>query len=269
MKGMIVRRIAVAILGICLVLSYAAIALPDDRTARDITPDEKIKTEILEEKVSEFQGNPWDKVTFEGKKKFSSMDMFVYSTNEGRFYVNPKTERVEGAFLKNMEKLFKNSQSMGDYEKISEQFAKTKYPNFTSRNMVLTDSAIIDHGNAGNEYLFIWSELIGEAVTQNSVKMSYIPKRDILSYIGIERPVTIDTKPTITREEATEKAINVFGTLPSPSINSKLRVISYGKTQRLVWDVVILSQSDTGFSLGGSVLIDAVDGTVLFVNPYQ
>jgi hypothetical protein len=134
--------------------------------------------------------------------------------------------------------------------------------------MTLADSKIIDHGDAGKEYVFYWNEMSGEAYTLSSVMVSVFPDNDnTITYIGFDRPLLVDTTPESSRANAEATVLHTLKMGEDAKTISKLLVVPDGSSQKLVWLVDTIERDKEGFSHGGSARVDAISGEVISINP--
>jgi hypothetical protein len=153
---------------------------------------------------------------------------------------------------------------------ISQDFAAQNYQNFYNRTLVLTRSQLIDHGDAGKTWLFIWNEKINDILTPNAVSVSmnaYNGK--ILSYIGIDQPLETNVIPSISKMDAIGNAVNRFSPITVTDISARLAALPVDeKIQKLVWLVNVRGEPEDNVYQGGSAVIDAHSGEVMEVDPY-
>jgi hypothetical protein len=215
-------------------------------------------------------------------------DIYSLVSDDARYYVNAKTGEVEMAsysyyanFPVQKQPEIQKSISAGDsMEKyplnvnsafpIAQDFARNMYDNYDNRTLVLTQSRIIDHGDAGKTGLFIWNEKVNEIVTPNGVVVSvnaYNGK--ILSYIGIDQPHETDVIPSVSKEDAIGKAVSRFSPISVTDTSARLAILPVDKkSQKLVWITNINGEPEDNIHRGGSAMIDAHSGEVLEVDPY-
>jgi hypothetical protein len=196
--------------------------------------------------------------------------MYDVSTNAGdRYYVNANTGDIEVATIHNAV-LTKSMDTtdIGSMKEKVQKFVEKNYLNFNNKKMTLADSKIIDHGDAGKEYVFYWNEMSGDAYTLSSVMVSVYPNLDnTLTYIGFDRPLLVDTTPRISQNDAEATALRTFKMSAAAITMSKLVVIPIGENQKLVWIVDSIEQDEEGFSHGGRATVDAFSGEVISINP--
>jgi len=89
----------------------------------------------------------------------------------------------------------------------------------------------------------------------------------VLSYIGIDQPVSADIVPSVSRDAAIDLAISAFPSIVPVKSDANLKVISPDEVvQKLVWSVDIVGAPRDFIQQGGQVLIDAHTGEILMVN---
>ena len=207
----------------------------------------------------------------------------IYQSDTSFYYINSESNRVEGAiFIESPDQLKTVRLTQYDAQQKAQQFAIDHYNRFTEKNFQLINAELIDHGDGGIEYLFIWREFIQSTGTPNIVQISVNPESGkILSYIGIQRDIKVSVLPKITEDEAIEYALTCFPKLylKRESIPAYLSVeyITPG-TQSLTWTVIIkhewielqsISFDQMEYSNGGIVVIDAQTGKVLLKDMWR
>ena len=256
------------VFGLSLVLACSVSALADN--SQILTP-ETIVSGIVKENIQKFTGSPNEVITYNGLKELPHGKVYEVTTKTGRFYVNTKTGDIESAIIRNgLSASSINAKNLDSMKAQVKAFAEKNYKNFTSKKMVLTESRIIDHGDAGKEYLFIWNEIVGEAYTQSTVQISVLPDwNNSITYVGIDRPLLVNTTPEVSRDDAQEKTLRAFDMGASAKTQSKLVVIPFDNNQKLVWIIDTIELDKDNMSRGGTVTVDAVSGNVLSTNPLQ
>jgi len=155
-------------------------------------------------------------------------------------------------------------------KKQAETFVQKNYKTFTDKNMILVKYEVIDHGDAGKEYLFIWNEMVNDVYTPSAVMISVLPDWDnSIIYNAIDCPLLIDTTPKVLQDAAQETALQALVMGSAAEIQSTLRVIPYGDSQKLVWIVETIQIEKDKTNHGGTVFIDAISGEILSINPLQ
>jgi len=260
------------VIGLALILACSASALGDNSQSLDpkISHD-IIDSGIVKENIQNFTGSANEAITYMGIKEFPTGNVYEITTKTGRFYVNTKTGEIESALLRNG--LSASSINVNNLDHMEDQvkaFAEKHYKNFHSKNMVLTESRTIDHGDAGKEFLFIWNEIVGETYTLSTVQISVLPDwNNSIDYIGIDRPLLIDPTPKVSNDDAQQKALQTLDMSLSAETQSRLAIIPHENNQNLVWIVKTVDLDKDNTPHGGTVIIDAVSGNVLSTNPLQ
>jgi hypothetical protein len=244
---------------------------------------------VEEAKVSirTFENSP--RLALEQKQKMTTPRGEVYemASDNGRYFVNAQTGEVELASFYNKQKppgqnLFMSKTAVASSQQssdavtmdqafaIAEDYAGKNYPNFYNRTMVLTQTQLVDHGAGGKTYYFTWMENVNGVVIPNGVAVTVnADTGDVLSYIGIGQPVSVDIVPSISRDAAIAKAVSAFSPITVVKSDTHLTVVSLnGTTQNLGWAVDILGAPKDHIEQGGQVMVDAHSGEVLMVNRF-
>jgi len=243
---------------------------------------EEIKT-----RVREFEKVPGIKLVQLQIMKTPRGNAYEMVSDNSRYYVNAKTGEVELASYgynsnlpvqnKKYSKIInfgnnQNALSLTDDTAltIAQDFVAENYCNYYNRTMVLSRSQLIDHGDAGKTYYFIWVEKINDILTPNSIAVSvnaYNGK--ILSYIGIDQPLDVNIISSVSKDAATQKAVVQFSPITISNTNARLAVLSQDESnQKLVWIVHVEGEPKEGLEQGGDVIIDAHSGEIVEVDPY-
>lgn len=229
-----------------------------------------ISIKCAEENVKIFAENPAMALMHTGNISFPGGDDYILSSGMSTYYVNQKNGDVEVMYNSEAEKDSKLIKlSLTKAEDTAKKFAESKYKDFGIKNMVRTEGKLLDHGDAGSEYVFSWCEKINTTMTPNWVSVTVNPNSgDIINYIGIQRPITISTNARIDQTTATQIAIEQFKDLNDAKGTSEL-FVAYTKpdTQQLLWVVEVNGGLKDGLYQGGEVIIDALNGDVINVNP--
>ncbi|MEN6443508.1 MAG: hypothetical protein ABFC71_07145 [Methanoregula sp.] len=260
------------IIGLSLVFACSAVAAADtSQGSNALISPETIGTGLVKENIQNFTGTPNEEIAYRGTKELPSGKVYEVTTKTGRFTINAKTGEIESAIIR--DGILSSSITAKDIpgmEMQAKAFAQKNYRDFNSKNMVLTESRILDHGDAGREYLFVWNEMAGEAYTQSAVMVSVLPDWDnSIAYIGIDRPLLVDTTPKVSQNVAQETALRTFAMGSAAKIQSKLVVVPDRDNQKLAWMVETIETNNDNTSHGGTVIVDAVLGNVLSVYPLQ
>ncbi|ADN36532.1 Propeptide PepSY amd peptidase M4 [Methanolacinia petrolearia DSM 11571] len=258
-------------IGILLVLSLilvcSASALDNNQSTEVMLSPETIETGVVKENIIKFTGSSDENVNCREMIEFPSGKVYEVTTDTGRFYVNAKTGEIESAIVRNgLSVCSITAKDIAGMKDQAESFVQKNYRNFSEKDMVF-ESRIVDHGDAGREYLFTWKEMVGEAYTPSVVMISVFPDSDSIAYIGIDRPLLIETTPKVSQETAQKTALETFAMGSSAKVQSKLVVVPDGASQKLVWIVDTIESTKDDLGHGGTVIVDAVSGEVLSINP--
>lgn len=273
MQKLNLSRLIGLIIGMSLILACSVAAATDSGQGpiNTIISPAIIGTGIVKENIQKFSESENEGITYLGKKEFPLGVMYEVGTDAGdRYYINANTGDIEVAVIRNAIPLKSMSTNdIGNLIDPVQKFAEKNYRNFTAKKMTLADAKIIDHGDAGKEYVFYWNEMSGEAYTLSSVMVSVYPDmNNTITYVAFDRPLLIGTTPKITRDDAESSAMRTFDMAAAAKPTSKLLVIPYGNSQKLVWLVDIVEKgNEEGFSHGGSVTVDAISGEVISIYP--
>jgi len=203
-------------------------------------------------------------------------DYHIYRTDDGEFYVNDQSRRVDRAgFYESVSPTKKVLIDQDRAESIARSYAVKKYPGFSTRNMQLTGSKLLDHGDAGKEYSFTWEEQAFGVSVGNFVMISVEPEKgEIITYLSRDRETLAISAPKITKEQAVETAVKYFKDISSLSsteglkTTAKLSVVP-SLQNRVVWIVDLHIDLPDGDHRGGGVYVDTETGDVLDFNPCQ
>ncbi|QSZ66253.1 hypothetical protein RJ40_01435 [Methanofollis aquaemaris] len=222
-------------------------------------------------KVLAFLGKKDINIEYKGVMSTCSGDMILFESEDEKLYVNSQTKSVEGViFYKSLENSTEVQLNKEKAREIAEEYARSKYRAFSHKKMQLLRSDLLDHGDAGKEYLFVWSEIVDGILTPNYVSVSINPNTaDVISYHGIERALEVGLKPEISREDAIKTAIAQFKEIEVSNVDVQLAVMYPEQDeQRLTWIVNVDGKDNGTFAQGGQVLVDAVTCEVVLVDPY-
>lgn len=223
------------------------------------------------EKVQVFVNVSPSSIQYKGIKNVDIGNYYVFDTGNGQAYVNMYTGTVERAwFADALKSSGEVKLDLAAAESVAKKYAGEKYTGFLDKNMQLLGSGLINHGDAGNEYSFIWREKVNRAQTPNMVVVNVNPTSGkVISYIGIERDVSYTLEPEISQDKATRIAEDQFPGIHV--INSKADLsVEYAKPgiQSLTWVVTLKGEPVDHVLQGGLVVIDALTGKVLLTEPY-
>ncbi len=229
--------------------------------------------------VQAFLENPDAAVVYERNETDSRLgDYHIYRTDDGEFYVNDRTRRVDRAgFYESVKPATTVSIPQEEAESIARSYAERNYPKFSTRNMVLTEAKLLDHGAAGKEYSFGWQEQVLGVANGNFVMICVSPEHgEILTYLSRDRTVSGITEPKIGREQAVETAVKYFTNVSALSgtegleTSATVSVVPFLQ-DRVMWIVnlhIDLPEDPLGHR-GGEVYVDAGTGDVVLFNPCQ
>ena len=258
--------------------------LPDPvpvRTQRPLTDAPGAPAGVEEDRriVQAFLENPNASVVYERDETDSRIGNYhIYQTDEGEIYVNDQSRRVDRAgFYESVSPTKKVMIDQDRAETIARSYAVKNYPGFSTRNMVLTEAKLLDHGDAGKEYSFAWQEQVFGISNGNFVLISVSPGHgEILSYLSRDRTAPEITAPKIAKEKAVETAVKYFTDVNELSdttgleVSAKVSVVPFLK-DRVMWivDLHIDLPDDLRGHRGGQVYVDAETGDVALFNPCQ
>jgi Zn-dependent metalloprotease len=199
-------------------------------------------------------------------------EVYELKSKVGVFYVNSHSGDIERAtFVNNVQNSTQVIISIADAEKLAESFSSHNYKNFTQmKNMQLTGAELLDHGTY-KAYVFTWNEIINGTKTPNWVQVTINPETgNIISYIGLNRPVLVNMEPKIQKSDAVNIAINQFKNILTERTDAQLCVIyTKDNIQKLTWVVNVEGAPQDNICQGGMVVVDAMNGDVLIVGPYD
>ncbi len=205
----------------------------------------------------------------------------IYNSDTSLFYVNSELNIIECAIYlesPDQSKIVRLTQL--DAQQIAQQFAIDHYKTFIEKNFQLIYAELIDHGDGGQEYLFIWREFIQSTGTPNIVQISLNPESGkIISYIGIQRDIEVSVLPIVSKDEAIHIAVDCFPEIfvQYESIPAHLSIeYTTPGTQVLIWTVIIEPKMIQPFDInqieyyhGGIVIIDAQTGRVISIDKWR
>lgn len=257
------------VIGLSLVLACSAAAMaPGNQDSKVLLSNGLIITSV-KENIQKFTGSPVDAIEQISIMKTYVGDVYQVTTVSGNlFNVNIKTGQVETAILPAGPDYSITGKDLSGMEMVAESFAEKHYTNFTNKTMTLVESRIIDHGDAGKEYLFNWNAKSGEAYTLSEVSISIFPDDNLIYYHGTDRELLVNTVPKISKTDAQVIGERAFKMGSSSGTQSRLFVMLSGESQKLAWRVDTVEYDREGFAHGGSVTIDAISGEVLSTNPF-
>jgi|GEM_PF-2457390 len=226
--------------------------------------------------VQAFLENPDAIVVYARNESGPVGDYHIYRTDDGEFYVNDQSGRVERAgFYESVQPTKKIVISQDLAESIARSYAVEKYSEFSTRNMQMMESKLLDHGDMGKEYSFTWHEQVFGVSTGNYVHISIEPEKgEVLAYLSRDRAAPAIQAPKITKEQAIDKAEKYFMDIYSFSTSEGLETSATSAVvpflqNRVVWIVELHIDLPRGDHRGGQVYVDAETGDVLNFNPCQ
>lgn len=230
------------------------------------------------ESIRQFIGDSEAVVVFEERMVNVAGEPFeTYRVNNDRFIVDPETGMVTGARFVETPRKIQGSLSVEQAKNSAKIFAQLHYHNFNSRNMVLTESQAIDHGDAATEYSYTWNEQDQRINTGNLVHVSLYTDGRIMSYHARDKTASRLEPARISKSQAIDTATRYViettkvSNISSNETSAQLTVMMDG-SNRVVWIVsVVFQYMDLRFGFedhrGGSVYIDAMTGEVVEFNP--
>ncbi|MDO9323691.1 MAG: hypothetical protein Q7T80_01910 [Methanoregula sp.] len=230
-----------------------------------------------EKTIRAFIGDPAAQVEFEKNiTNTRGIDMKMYRVNDNRFTIDAETGTVIGVSVISPDSKKFGPLSRNQAEAVAHEYAIKHYPDFTTRNMQLTESRTIDHGNAGAEYSFTWCEQVFGINNGNRVGMSVDPNGKIMGYYAEDKPAPVIRPAKISKESAHATAVDYvisqtrISNITTIESASQLNVLQ-SDPGTVVWtvDLEIRFHPPGGFEdhRGGRVYVDAMQGTVLKYEP--
>ena len=258
------------IIGLSLVLTCAVAAMaPDNQNPETLLSNEPVVTAV-KENIQIFTGSPVETIDSITIMETAFGNVYQVTTDDGNiFNVNAESGQIEAALVQRGFGEFNAAKDLSDMETAAHAFAEKYYKNFAEKKMTLVESGIIDHGDAGKEYVFSWNAMSGEVYTLSFVSVSYFPDDNLIEYHGIDRDLLVDTTPEISKEEAQKIGERAFSMGSAAKTTSGLQVIPYGDGQALSWIVNTVEYDKIGIAHGGNVYVDAESGKVLLKDPFN
>ena len=212
-------------------------------------------------------------------------DIYEFSSDTGKFYVNSVTGRVQNAqFISPTPPSIKEIDLNQAYF-FAEAYAKQKYPTLwetsDQRGINNTVKKLTNHGDDSN-YDFAWSD---EYYTADSNSNHYVITGPNNAHVTLlltgavqaydERVVSLDPSldltPSLPESRAWEIAANYFGSqgvkdiIKSADANQGLHIVTDKKNlQHLTWQ---FTASNRG-GYGGQINVDAHDGAIVTYLPW-
>jgi hypothetical protein len=255
---------------VSLLLLCSATAAATGHQDQNLLFSNKSVVVFAEKNIQNFTGSKIDGISRIDMMKTYFGDVYQVTTKTGNvFNINVKSGRIETAIIQTGLEDPLAGKDLSGMKTIAESFARTHYPGFADKKMVIIESRIIDHGDMGKEYLFSWNAKSDDAYTLSAVTISYFPDDNVMHYHGTDYDLLVDTTPTITKLGAHMVGERTFSMGPGAETQSKLVVMPSGDSQRLGWIVTTASYDRDGIAHGGSVIIDAISGEILSTNPFN
>lgn len=232
--------------------------------------DAPIGIDTAKENVKGFIGKPDATVDFRENESVTHGKFYVLQSDGGEFYVNMQTGDVERAIFNKARENSDNIRLTLDQARATAlSHAKKNYRNFAQKNMQLTKTELQDYGT-GKEYLFIWSEVVNNVETPNKVLVTLNPNTgEIITYIGLQRSVTVPLEPKILRDDAVKIAASQFKDIIVQQTEAKLSIeYPVENVQKLTWVIEVEGKPRDNVPQGGLVVVDATTGEVIVVKPY-
>ncbi|WOX56540.1 MULTISPECIES: PepSY domain-containing protein [unclassified Methanoculleus] len=230
-----------------------------------------IGVDTAKEKAQGFLTEPDATLEYQKIECLNLGEYYVFGTGGGQIYVNARTGAVERATFDSARK---DSHEIRldriAAEAAARAYAEEKYDGFSGKNMRLTGSNLVSHGDAGSEYSSTWREEIKGVLTPNTVVVNLNPSTgEIVSYIGIQREIKCPLEPKLSRDEALKVAAGQFPGIKVIDATADLSVeYTRPDVQTLTWVITMRGEPVDHVLQGGLVVIDAQTGEVLMVSPY-
>lgn len=266
------------ILPIIWVIVVLMIIIPQAMADNDFELNEKL---FAKDAIEKFLNLSNLDIQLVGQLSTNSGTFEIYKSDTSFYYINSESNSVEGAvFLESPEQSKIVRLTPLDAQQNAQQFAIDHYNTFTEKNFQLIYAELIDHGDGGQEYLFIWREFIQSTGTPNIVQISLNPESGkIISYIGIQRDIEVSVLPIVSKDEAIHIAVDCFPEIfvQYESIPAHLSIeYTTPGTQVLIWTVIIEPKMIQPFDInqieyyhGGIVIIDAQTGRVISIDKWR
>jgi hypothetical protein len=230
-----------------------------------------------EKTIMAFIGDPAAPVVFEKNvTNTRGTDLKIYRVNEDRFTVDAETGTVIGVSVISPDSKKFGPLSKDQAEAVAHEYALIHYPDFITRNMQLTVSRTIDHGDAGAEYSFLWSEQTFGINNGNYAGMNVDPNGKIMGYYANDKPAPVIRPAKISKAAANATAVDYviaktqISNITTIESSSQLNVIP-GDPGTVAWTVDLEVRYQAPYGLedhrGGNVWIDAITGNVVNYEP--
>jgi len=269
----------------CLVLCSGCSTMPAPVHQQDMSSPDVGGLQQPEQKsiadpgtiVRQYLGDPAAPVVFE--KNFTNsrgVDLGMYRVNDERFTVDAMTGTIIGVSVISPDSKKFGPLSKDQAEAVALDYAMRHYPDFSSRNMQLAESRLIDHGDMGAEYSFLWSEQKFAIDLGNYAGMSVDPNGKIMAYHETNKPVPAVRQAKISKMTANATAVDYvisqtqIRNISAIESDSHLTVLD-GNPATVAWDVDLevrfLLPNGLEDHRGGRVYVDAMKGTVVNYEP--
>lgn len=230
------------------------------------------------ESIRQFIGDPEAVVVFEERRVNVAGEPYKsYRVNNDHFTVDPETGTVTSALFISVPMTTKITLSREQAKNSARIFAQLHYYNFNARNMVLTESQAVDHGDAATEYSYTWNEQDQNINTGNLIHVSLNTDGSVRSYYARDKTAPKMEPARISKGQAIDTATRyVIETIKIRNISSNetsaLLTVMPDGSNRVVWIVqVVLRYMDLRFGFedhrGGAVYIDAMTGEIVKFDP--
>lgn len=258
--------------GLCLCSIFAVLVwllVCTVNAQNDITANKDISIDQAKDKIKEFVGKKDIEIKYKATESLPHGKIYMMYADDGIYYVNTETGNVESAYFKNK---MNNSNdvklSIDDAEKTALKYIEGHYKNYGSikNNMIVDRAELLDHGSAGKEYIITLAETINGTITANVSSVLINPYNgEVIAYMGMQRPLTIDVNPKIAKVEAETIAASQYKKLADAKCESQLRVVyTEDGAQRLAWFIEVTGKAIDKKGYGGYVVIDAENGEVIY-----
>ena len=222
-------------------------------------------------KAQDFLNAPDATVQYQKTERLNLGEYYVFGTGDGQVYVNARTGVIERATFDSARKGCHDIRlDPAAAEVAARAYAEEKYSGFTKKNMRLTGSNLVSHGDAGSEYSYIWREENKGVLTPNTVVVNLNPSTgEVITYIGIQREIKCPLEPKLSRDEALKVAAGQFPGVRVTGATADLSVeYTRPDTQTLTWVITMRGEPEDHVLQGGLVVIEAQTGEVLMLSPY-
>ena len=230
-----------------------------------------------EKTIRAFLGDPAAPVVFE--KNFTNtrgIDLKTYRVNGERFTVDAETGTIMGISVISPDSKKFGPLSKDQAEAIAFEYATRHFPDFSTRTMQLAESRLIDHGDAGAEYSFLWSEQTFGINNGNYAGLNVDPNGKIMGYHANDKPAPVIRPARISKAAANATAVDYVITqtrisnITTIESSSQLNVLQ-GDPATVAWTVDLEVRFQAPYGLedhrGGKVYVDAMKGNVVNYEP--